>query len=749
VAEQAYAYVTLIPVAKGFQKAIANEMGGVNNVGQSAGSKFSKAFNGALKGALAVGAVVAGTALAGVGVAVTKGFGRLTAIENARNLLAGIGNDAETVETVMGNALNSVRGTAFGLDSAAGVAASAVASGIKPGEDLERILGIVADTAAVAGTSMEDIGTIMGKVTTTNKASNSELQQLAERGIPVYQLLADQIGVTSEEIFDMASDGKIDLETLSSALEDSLGGAALKAGETTEGAMANVGAAISRVGGNLISGVFAELPGFFGDIIEALGPVEELAKDLGAELAASLRPAMDKLVEILPDLLAGIIPLIPLLIDFLVVVLDLAVKALPLIVDGIAKSADALVNLISWVKENKDGLIGWSIAIGAGALVLAAFSTVAKIKAVGGLLAMMKTTKLATAAQRIFNFTMAANPIGIIIAAVAALVAGLIYFFTQTEAGKEAWASFMEALGAIWEGMKIAWDNLMVGFNDGLDWFKELPGKISAFFSGAGKWLLDAGKKIMDGLLAGLKFVWKLITFWYIEMPIKIIGFFAKALTWLVGAGKNILRGMWDGIKIVWALLTAWIKSIRGWIVGFLSTAVKWLVTAGKNVIRGMWDGLKIIWALVSTWVKGRKDAVINLLSGALKWLYNIGKDIITGLWDGLKNAWTSVSNWVSDKVSWIIDSFTNALDIQSPSRVFYSIGKNIGDGLVLGMDSTADKIDSTMSTMMTIPKPNTVSATNSGSQNSLNYYAASNSSLDSEQALFQAMRRARVVAQW
>jgi len=69
MAEQAYAYVTLIPVAKGFQQAVAKEMGGVNNVGKTAGGKAGKGFSGGFGGALkGLGGVIAGgLAAAGIG----------------------------------------------------------------------------------------------------------------------------------------------------------------------------------------------------------------------------------------------------------------------------------------------------------------------------------------------------------------------------------------------------------------------------------------------------------------------------------------------------------------------------------------------------------------------------------------------------------------------------------------------------------------------------------------------------------
>jgi phage-related protein len=78
LAEQAYAYVTLIPVAKGFQQKIATEMAGVGGAGGVAGKKFSQGFAGSLKGLI-------GPALATAGVAAFAGFAK-SAVSEASNL---------------------------------------------------------------------------------------------------------------------------------------------------------------------------------------------------------------------------------------------------------------------------------------------------------------------------------------------------------------------------------------------------------------------------------------------------------------------------------------------------------------------------------------------------------------------------------------------------------------------------------------------------------------------------------------
>src|SRR5699024_12863086 len=99
--------------------------------------------------------LAAGGALAG---SITKGLGRLTGIENAQAKLAGLGNDAKSVDSIMDNALASVTGTSFGRGEAATTAAGAVASGIEPGQELEGVLKSVANSAAATGTDVAELG---------------------------------------------------------------------------------------------------------------------------------------------------------------------------------------------------------------------------------------------------------------------------------------------------------------------------------------------------------------------------------------------------------------------------------------------------------------------------------------------------------------------------------------------------------------------------------------------------------------
>lgn len=255
------AYVDIVPSTSGLAPALKKELGDpLSREGDRAGAGFMARFSSSLSGlarsaagqigeTLTSGLTAAAAAGAGLfGAALWGGFGRLTAIDDAQAKLRGLGHEAAAVDTIMESALASVRGTAFGLGDAAGLAATAVAAGIKPGEELTRYLGLIADTATIAGSSIGEIGSILNKTTTSGRVYTQELNQLADRGLPVFQWLQDAYGVTADELRRMVSAGEIDSARFGEIIEENIGGAALASGESFTGGLANVRAALGRFG---------------------------------------------------------------------------------------------------------------------------------------------------------------------------------------------------------------------------------------------------------------------------------------------------------------------------------------------------------------------------------------------------------------------------------------------------------------------------------------------------------------------
>lgn len=246
---------------------------------------------------------VTGVATAVGAIAIRGGLGRALNIEDARAKLSALGHDAEGVEAAMTSALDAVKGTSFGLDAAAGAAAQAMAAGVEAGEDLTRVLRLTGDAAAFMGNDFERAGQIINKVLASNRLTMQEVNQLHVANIGILQMLADQYGVSALEMRKMVEDGKVNSEIFLQALEDNIGGAALKLGETTRGTFSNMRAAMSRFGEALVTNILPVAKDFFVAVTEGFDRLTRRIKSLVEEFARSdLFRTFRRNIERIPEL---------------------------------------------------------------------------------------------------------------------------------------------------------------------------------------------------------------------------------------------------------------------------------------------------------------------------------------------------------------------------------------------------------------------------------------------------------------
>lgn len=298
----------------GFSRSMSSASKSLSNFGKSNQQMFKTIGKAGdiLTKSITVPAIAATTAL--TGITLVKGFNRLLGIDTARAKLSALGHDADSVEAIMVNALEAVKGTSFGMDEAATAAASAVAAGIKPGKDLARYLGLAGDAAAIAGTDFNEMGSIFNKVQTAQRAYTGDLNMLADRGIPIYQWLAEEAGTTAESVRDMASKGEVSSKMFLTAIEKNIGGAAKEIGDKSfAAAWKNIGADIGRIGANFLDaggkagGFFSTVKPMLSDFRGYLATLEDKATDLGVKFGQ----AFQRMVDTIKRLKAGYDSLYP------------------------------------------------------------------------------------------------------------------------------------------------------------------------------------------------------------------------------------------------------------------------------------------------------------------------------------------------------------------------------------------------------------------------------------------------------
>src|SRR5690625_437773 len=426
------AQVLIRPTFSGLQREIRKELEGI---GEPAGRSAGSSLGDSLKKWGRRGAIVAGGAIAGgLAATLTSGFSRLTAIEDAEAMLRGLGHSVEEVEAIMQNAMDSTEGTAIRMDKMATTAAQMVAAGIEPGEELTRVLTLVGDAATIAGGDMDGMSDIFSKVAAANRLSMSEVNQMQERGIPILQMVADEMGVTQAAAREMVSAGQVDFELFSTAMEENLGGAAQEAGDTTRGALDNLGAYLARAGAAV------------------LGPLQEPFKDAVNSISnwlQGLEPTFERVGEIISDWVGKAADAVKTFIQefkdgegaggrFRDIVEGVG-DALKTAFDYVKNTAvPALKDAVHWLKENESWLV--PVAAGIGAIVAAWKTYQITMGIVRGV------TAAFTAAQAALNVVLNLNPIGIVVMALVGLVAAFVTAYKRSE-------KFREIVDAAWQGI--------------------------------------------------------------------------------------------------------------------------------------------------------------------------------------------------------------------------------------------------------------------------------------------------------
>lgn len=582
-------------------------------------SKKSEEVGSNLTNKITKPAMIAGGALASITIG--KGFGRLVEIDNAKAKLDGLGHSSESVQKIMDNALESVRGTSFGLGEAATTASSAVAAGIKPGKELTRYLSLTGDAAAIAGSSMGEMGSIINKVQTSNKAYNGELQQLSERGIPIYQWIAKEAGVTADEVFKMASDGEISSKMFLNAIETNIGGAAKKMGQKSfTASLANMWAAVGRLGASFLDaggkggGFFSKMKPLMNDLTTAIDGMEGSA----AKWGETLGQVLDKVV----NGIKGIVNWYN----------SLDKNTQKLIASIMKWSTLILVGLgpVLMIFSKLTGIIGAIFGpFGKFLKFFAKFSTAAK-SSEGAIIGITKVFPKLGAILGTLT-----GPVGWITLGVIALGTAFVVAYKKSE-------TFRNIVNAALNGVKqtfITIGNIIKGFFQ--------------LFKGNGQ----------DGVITLSKILPPNVVVGLTNFATKVKSTFYQ----VVNAISNFARSIGTQISSFWAKNGTEIMTALRNVGSFISTTFKFIWgNVIKPIMTLIWNLMKILWPairllIVSVWqnIKGVIQGATNIILGIIKVFSSLLTGNWKGVWQGIVQilkgavilAWNLVQLWFVGKI--------------------------------------------------------------------------------------------------
>ncbi|MGW4641802.1 phage tail protein [Sphaerisporangium sp. NPDC004334] len=359
-----------------------------------------------------------------------------------------------------------------------------------------------------------------------------------------------------------------------------------------------------------------------------------------------------------------------------------AVSGIRLLVDGIGKigpAAQGLASAGAWLgKIGAAAVTGTaqavaalgrfvaSAAVAAGQFAAQAARMVASmaltaVRVVAGWV-LMGAQSLLQAARVAAAWLIAMGPIGIIIAAVVALVALIV----------ANWDTIKSAIAAAWEWIK---EKTVAVWNSITEWFSNFWSALKAVFQAHVEWVRNLIARVWAAIQQTNATIWNAIKSFFTGLWNGIKSIFQGA----VDAVKSVIDGAWNviktGTKLAWDTVTKFI--------GDAWTKIKTAVTTGiSNAI---------------TLVKGLPGKILSALGNLGNLLLSAGKDLINGLINGVKAMASKVIDSVKKVIGDAIQGAKNLLGIASPSKVFHEIGGDVMLGFANGIKSGEGHLTATL----------------------------------------------------
>lgn len=398
--------------------------------------------------------------------------------------------------------------------------------------------------------------------------------------------------------------------------------------------------------------------------------------------------------------------------------------------DAVSKVIPPIKDGISWLKDNLPTIAPLLAAI-AGAL--------------GGLLVAEKITALVTAfsawktategmtiAQRLLNVAMSANPIGIVLTLVGALVAGLVVLWNTNEGFRDAvmnaWQGIQDFVGNAIQAIGDFFSNLGTTISQlpqmFADWLNSVIATVTGWVSNMAAQAASAGSQFVGNVVsfvqnlpynigyllgtvignviswvanmasnaasAGSQFVSNVVSF-IANLPANVASFLSSVISNVVGWASNMASNASRAGSQFLSNAINFVSQLPGRIASFLGNVISNLASWAGNMASKGAEGAANMF-----------NAVVDGLSSLPGRVLSIGSDIVRGIWDGISGA----ADWLADQVAsfanGILDGIKNTLGIHSPSRVFRDqvgkyIAQGIGEGFTDEMGSVVNQMQDAM----------------------------------------------------
>ncbi|MGG7135191.1 tape measure protein [Bifidobacterium catenulatum] len=686
----AQAYVEIVPSMKGVGNAITKAFGGASeSVGRSEGMKLGGGISAGIGAKLGAVAGVASNVAGRVIDAFKDLSGEIVSASDSAqkfgSTLQFAGVSTKQIKALTKSTQDYADKTVYDLNDIRNTTSQLAANGVPNYAKLAEAAGNLNAVAGGSSETFKSVAMVLTQTAGAGKLTTENWNQLSD-AIPgasgKLQEAMKKNGAYTGNFRDAMAKGEITADEFNKAIMQlGMTDAAKEAATSTttiEGSLGNLEAAAVKAGMTVLDSVKPMVTGAMNGVSDALTVATPVIQNA---IQGTIKWFQDLYRQLQQN---GALTTFKQVWDSLVGVVKKAsgiavnwMKSLP--PGGAANAIQAVADALQWIIDNKGLVLTALAAIGGG------FATLKTITTVTSLINSVKTAvigfstavKSAGGGIKLLSAALGTGPWGLLATAIAVVVAGLVYFFTQTETGRQLWASFTSWLAGVWTSIQAAW---------------------TAAWTAIGEFLSSACDGIKSAIQTALDFISNLWTSVWTA-----VGSFASAI--------------WNGIRSVVSNAINGVRNVVSSVLGAIQSVWSNIWNGVRNIVSTVWGGIT---GVVSNAINGVRNIVGGIggivrgaVSGAGSWLVNAGHNIIQGLINGITGMVGSLYSSITRALSGLVDKAKNALGIHSPSRVFRDqIGVMVGRGMALGIDDSASivgrSMDSLVSSMsldgMTLP---------------------------------------------
>lgn len=236
-------------------------------------------------------------------------------------------------------------------------------------------------------------------------------------------------------------------------------------------------------------------------------------------------------------------------------------------------------------------------------------------------------------AQTAFNKAVSANPIALVVAGIAAVVAVLAVLYAKNEKFRDF---VNNMVSQIWEKVQGVVDAVQPYLQAAMEFIKNAISDV-----------VENAKPAVEAIGNAFESAWSLIqTIWSGVEPFfaglfNVIGVLVRTVVGVIGAQFQLA---WTFVSAIWSVATSFFATIWNTIAGIF--AVVQAVLSGD--FQGAWDAIMGIFATWKDFFMGLWQDICDVFAGVFDFFTSVGGDIVQGIKDGISAAWDGLKKFVS-----------------------------------------------------------------------------------------------------